>query len=130
MRELLRKWFETGDLTEQDEELTDYLIQSGVYGSEKTNRVNRARHAASVRGAKLRALLRNVFPPLRIMRPLYPRLLRCPVFLPLAWIMRLFRVLFKDNKKSKKTHDIMQSVDVDEEYISQVSGIMKRLHLQ
>ena len=130
MRALLNKWFETGELTEEDEELTDYLIQSGVYGSELTNRVNRARHSSSVRGAKLRALLRNVFPPLRIMRPLYPRLLRCPAFLPVAWIMRLFRVLFNDNKKSKKTHDIMQSVDVDEEYVSQVSGIMKRLHLQ
>lgn len=130
MRELLNKWFEKGELTEQDEELTDYLIRSGVYGSETTKRVNRARSAASVRGAKLRALMRNAFPPMRIMRPMYPRLLRCPVFLPVAWILRLFRILFRDDKKSKKTHAIMQSVDVDEEYISQVSDIMKRLRLE
>lgn len=130
MRELLNKWFETGELTEEDEELTDYLIKSGIYGTEKTKRVHRARQATSVRGAKLRVLMRNIFPPLRIMRPLYPRLLRCPVFLPLAWILRLFRILFKEDKKGQKTHDIMQSVDVDEEYISQVSDIMDRLHLQ
>ena len=130
MRELLNKWFDTGELTEEDEQLTDYLIQSGVYGSELTNRVHRARQSASVRSAKLRALLRNAFPPLRIMRPMYPRLLRCPVFLPLAWLLRLFRILFREDKKGKKTHAIMQSVDVDEEYISQVSGIMQRLHLQ
>ena len=130
MRALLNKWFETGELTEEDEELTDYLIQSGVYGSKLTNRVHRARQSASVRGAKLRVLLRNVFPPLRVMRPLYPRLLRCPVFLPIAWMLRLVRILFKEGNKGKKTHNIMKSVDVDEEYISQVSDIMKRLHLQ
>lgn len=130
MRALLNKWFETGELTEEDEKLTDYLIQSGVYGSELTNRVHRARQSTSVRGAKLRVLLRNVFPPLRVMRLLYPRLLRCPLFLPVAWLLRLFRILFREDNKGKKTHNIMKSVDVDEEYISQVSDIMKRLHLQ
>lgn len=128
MRQLLQKWFEEGKLSEQDEELTDYLMNSGIYGTESTIKANKFRQSASVRGAKLRVLLRNVFPPLRIMRPLYPRLLRCPVFLPVAWVIRLLRLLFKDKKKSRKTHAIMRSVDGA--YISQVSDIMKRLHLQ
>ncbi len=128
MRELLNKWFEEGNLTEQDEELTEYLIRSGVYGSVITIKANQFRQVASLRGLKLRVLLSHIFPPLRIMRPMYPRLLRCPVFLPVAWIARMLRILLKEDKKSKKTQQIMQSVD--EEYISQVSGIMQRLHLQ
>lgn len=128
MRQLLHKWFDEGGLTEQDEELTEYLMYSGVYGTEKTTNANSFRHSASVRSAKLRLLMRNAFPPLRIMRPMYPRLLRCPVFLPVAWLARLLRILFKEDKKGKKTHSLMQSVD--EEYISRVSGIMERMHLQ
>ena len=128
MRELLNKWFETGELNEEDEELTDYLINSGAFGSHKTIKANQFRQTASLRGLKLRVLLSHVFPPLRVMRQMYPRLLRCPLMLPAAWIARLFRILFREDKKGKKTHEIMQSVDG--EYISQVSDIMKRLHLQ
>lgn len=128
IRELLNKWFEEGNLTEQDEELTDYLIRSGIFGTESTIKANQFRQAPSLRGLKLRVLLTHIFPPLRIMRPMYPRLLRCPVFLPVAWIARWLRILFKEEKKSKKTHKIMQSVD--ESYITQVSDIMNRLHLQ
>ncbi len=127
MRRLLNKWFEEGGMTEQDEELTDYLMNSGIYGTELTINANRFRQSASVRGAKLRVLISNSFPPLRIMRPMYPRLLRCPIFLPLAWIARLFRILFKEHDKGKKAHAIMQSVD--EAYVNQVSDMMKRLRL-
>lgn len=128
MRGLLRKWFEEGNLSEQDEELTDYLMNSGIYGTEKTTNANRFRQSTSLRSLKMRVLLSNIFPPLRIMRQLYPRLLRCAVFLPVAWIARLLRILFKENNKREKTHSIMRSVD--KEYISQVSDIMMRLHLQ
>lgn len=128
LRRLLNKWFEEGDLTEQDEELTDYLMSSGIYGTEVTIKANQFRQAASVSGARLHVLMRNIFPPLRIMRQMYPRLLRCPLLLPVAWLARLFRILFRENRKSQKTHDIMRSVD--KEYISQVSDIMKRLRLQ
>lgn len=128
MRRLLNKWFEEGDLSEEDEELTEYLLNSGIYGTELTISANQYRQSASVRGAKLRLLLRNVFPPLRIMRVLYPRLLRCPLLLPVAWALRIIRLLFRGDKKTVKAQKILKSVD--EEYISQVSDIMKRLHLK
>lgn len=127
MRELLKKWFEDGNLTEQDKELTNYLLNSGIYGTEMTIQANRFRRSGSLCGLKARLFITHVFPPLRIMRPMYPRLLRCPVFLPVAWIARLLRILFR-GKMGEKTHDVMKSVDG--EYISQVSDIMKRLHLQ
>lgn len=130
MRQLLKKWFEDGDLSEQDEELTEYLMSSGVYGTEATIKANKLRQSDSVCFAKLRVLMRNVFPPLSIMRQMYPRLLRCPVLLPVAWVIRIFRILFRGDKKSKRTQEIMRSVAVEKEYVGQVADIMKRLHLQ
>lgn len=128
MRKLLNKWFEEGNLTEQDEELTDYLMNSGIYGTDVTIKANQFRQSSSLRGLKLRVLLSHAFPSLEVMRRLYPRLLRCPVFLPVAWIARVFRIMFKYDKKGKKTQEIMQSVD--EGYISHVSDMMKRLHVE
>ena len=128
MRLLLKKWFEDGNLSEQDEELTDYIMNSGIYGTRKTIYANEFRNSPSVRQKKRKLFWLHVFPPIRIMRPMYPRLLRCAVFLPVAWIARFFRILLKGRRKAKNRYLSIQNVD--EEYVSQVSEIMKRLHLQ
>lgn len=127
MRLLLKKWFEDGNLTEQDEELTDYIMSSGIFGTKMTTYANEFRKGPSVRQKKRKLFWFHVFPPLRVMRPMYPRLLKCGVFLPVAWVARFFRILVSGRKKAKKRYLSIQNVN--EEYVSQVSEIMKRLHL-
>ena len=127
MRLLLKKWFEDGNLTEQDEELTDYIMSSGIFGTKMTTYANEFRKGPSVRQKKRKLFWFHVFPPLRVMRPMYPRLLKCGIFLPVAWVARFFRILVSGRKKAKKRYLSIQNVN--EEYVSQVSEIMKRLHL-
>lgn len=127
MRLLLKKWFEDGNLSDQDEELTDYIMSSGIFGTKMTTYANEFRKGPSVRQKKRKLFWFHVFPPLRVMRPMYPRLLKCGIFLPVAWVARFFRILVSGRKKAKKRYLSIQNVN--EEYVSQVSEIMKRLHL-
>ena len=127
MRLLLKKWFEDGNLTEQDEELTDYIMSSGIFGTKMTTYANEFRKGPSVRQKKRKLFWFHVFPPLRVMRPMYPQLLKCGILLPVAWVARFFRILVSGRKKAKKRYLSIQNVN--EEYVSQVSEIMKRLHL-
>lgn len=128
MRQLLYHWFEDGVLSEQEEQLTNYIMCSGIYGTEQTIQANQFRKSRSVLGKKLQLLLVHVFPGMQNMRSMYPRLLKCPILLPVAWVVRWCRIIVKGRKKAKKSYDSIRGVD--EAYVRQISDMMKNLHLQ
>lgn len=125
---LTRAWFETGVLTESDEKLTGYLFGSGIYGDVKTSTANDIRKSESKSRGKLALYIRHIFPPVRIMRPMYPRLLKCSVFLPVSWICRWFRLLFRRRKQTADTIRRIQSID--DQYLDMLDHVMLEFGLK
>ena len=73
-------------------------------------------------------LVHHVFPPMWIMRPMYPRLLRCGIFLPVAWVMRGFRLLFRGRKKT--TEVLSKMKDLDDSYLDRLSEVMNEFRMK
>lgn len=116
---LTNGWFETGVLTKEQERLTDFIFGAGLYGNQQIKSGQRIRKKGRGRAS---LLFYHVFPPLRVMRHMYPKLLKCPVFLPLAWLLRAFRMLFTGRKKVAAEMDKINSLD--DGYMKELSAVM------
>lgn len=97
--------------------MTKYLLSGSTYGANfglEQNAVARyMRGGKSLRTAKIRAVIRMVFPTRGDMLPMYPVLKKAPILLPICWVSRWLRVLwskpkrvtefFRNIRKTKKT---------------------------
>lgn len=128
LRSLTEAWFETGELTSQDELLTAFLFGAGLYGNETISSAQKIRKSGSRRKGRFSMLVHHVFPPMWIMRPMYPRLLRCGIFLPVAWVMRGFRLLFCGRKKT--TEVLSKMKDLDDSYLDRLSEVMHEFRMK
>lgn len=84
-RELAQKVFDGGTMTKADEEMLDYILSSGTYGT-----VIHSADKIIARKGRMGYLLVRAFPPLQVMHAMYPVLDRWPILLPLCWLRRLF----------------------------------------
>ena len=125
---LTRAWFETGKLSETDEKLTDYIMEAGVYGDSRIMDARAVKEPERAEQARRKRLLRFVFPPLKEMRILYPRMLKCPVLLPLSWVLRSFGLFTKRRKEAQ--NKLKRYNDVDKGFVSYVTQMTEELHLQ
>ena len=125
---LTAAWFDTGVLTEADERLTDFLFGAGLYGNSKISSANALRKEENHRKGRRAIFLRHVFPPMRIMRPMYPRLLKCGIFLPVAWLLRWCHLLFSGGKKTAGTVRKIRSLD--DSYLNSIEGIIEEFGLK
>lgn len=74
-----------------------YVLSGGVYGSLKN-----AQALAVTKGGRLAFLLRACFPNLKEMRSMFPWLEKCPIALPVAWVIRGVRSLLHRRRNVKK----------------------------
>ena len=125
---LTQAWFETGNLTEADKKLTDFLFGAGLYGNAQLSAAHNVRKKESRRKGRMAMYMRHIFPPLWIMRPMYPRLLKWSVFLPLAWVLRWFRLLFFGRKKA--TAAIRRISRTDDQYMEYVDSVIREFGLK
>ena len=85
---LARYMFEEGQSDPITEELAEFIFAGGVYGSRKNSQ------ALSVsKGGRIGFLLRTCFPGYRDMCSMFPWLAKCPVLLPVTWLIRAVRSL-------------------------------------
>lgn len=125
---LTKAWFETGVLSKEDEMLTKFLFGVGLYGNTRINAAQTVRKSGSSKRGRLSLLIRHVFPPMRIMRPMYPRLLKCGLFLPLTWALRWFRLLFHGRKKTTK---VIRGINrINDDHVRDLSQIMHEFGLK
>lgn len=124
--QLLHAW-ESDDWSQENKELTDYILGCGLFGSTKTSTAHTITNSSDKR-ARQKSLLIHFFPNFRTMSNLYPVLKKCPVLLPFCWIARCFRLLFSDRKKIKKTLQLHSQID--EKAISEVNDILHKMHLE
>lgn len=97
---LIDKWFGTSSLVECDD-VALYVAAGGAYGTLDNSVI----YSINKRGSRLAHLLHRVFPPYRAISSRYKWVKRCPILLPVAYLVRIFSAIF-----DKKTYSEIRSV--------------------
>lgn len=125
---LAKAWFETGNLSQTDKNLTDYIFGSSIYGNRRITNARTVKDPKEAKKAMRSKKLFVLFPPMHIMQPQYPRLLKSKALLPVAWTVRGFRVFTKRGKNMNQNIKTFDSVD--EAYVAHVSSMIRELGLE
>lgn len=108
----LAVWFEDAPEDAVSEQMTEYVFQSGVFGTHKNKVLAEA--TDSKRSGKGKWLWKTVFLDLGNMKVRYPLLDKYPVLLPAMWIVRGFDLLFVHRERVvRKIQDIRQATQED-----------------
>lgn len=89
------KVFDEQELIPEEMETLLFIASSGTYGTLE-NRVNKG---VKEKG-KTRYFFSRIFPPYRFYKSAYPWAYKVPILIPIAWLCRLFRILFKNPKRA------------------------------
>lgn len=117
MRNMLEVWFGDAVPDEKTELITDYIFSNGSWGNEQTRllSLNSDKSVTTTAAeSKLRYLWRVAFPDLYFMQRDYPVLKRAPWLLPVMCVYRLFRKLFLERGRVRKTKNTMDKLTTDD----------------
>ena len=89
------KAFDNEPLTKDEEEMLLFIASSGTYGTLE-NRVNKG---VKEKG-KFGYFMSRVFPPYSFYKSAYPWAYKTIILIPIAWMCRLFRIIFKNPKRA------------------------------
>lgn len=89
------KLFDNQKLDKEEENMLLYIASSGTYGSLQNSAINGVK-----KNGRIKYLLLRVFPPFFTYKRYYPWAYKCPLLIPVAWILRLFRILFNNSKRA------------------------------
>lgn len=106
----LAVWFEGAKETEISEFITDFIFNSGVYGTHETRILagtyRQSKSIENIKSIRIINTVKVVFLPYSHMKKKYPTLIKFPFLLPLFWIVRAFDVLlFKRKQISTQIED-------------------------
>lgn len=105
-------WFGNGITDDSIEEITDYIILSGVFGTQ-TNYYLSGIIKGEYTEKKSSYFLSRIFLPMKLMKKRYPVLKKLPFLLPLMWIVRIISSLGNTKKYSDEAKTI-SGVDAQE----------------
>lgn len=128
LKALTKAWFETGELSKMDQKLTDYIMEAGIYGDSRIMSANSVKEPEKAEATRRKTIMFYIFPSLEVMRRLYPRMLKCPLLLPVAWVCRWCKGIFTDSRK-KASSNLRKYASVDETFVSHVSEMINELRL-
>jgi hypothetical protein len=117
IKDLSDVWFGTKEPTELLDELGDYIIGSGTYGtSDKAvlSAVLKSDDKNAIGIRKIKAFTKRVFLPLKEMQYRYAFLKKLPVMLPVGWMLRGIRVLNTRKDILKSWVNNVSTVQADE----------------
>ena len=130
MRQLSEVWFGTEKTTPLYDELTEFIVDSGTYGTIKNYH---ASHVVELGGknqnlsvGKIRSKLEIIFLPYEGMQEQYLYLEKFPFLLPVAWIQRIFRTIVWRKDKITST---LQSTNIEQDRLEKVKKVMDALEL-
>lgn len=104
-------WFGDGECDENVKEVEEYIILSGVFGTQTNYYLSGIIHG-DYSEKKSSYFLTRLFLPYKLMKKRYPILKKLPFLLPLLWIVRLFGAL-KNRDKYKDEASAVNSVDAN-----------------
>lgn len=127
-------WFEGLGSSGLYQEMADYILHCGVYGTEKQAIIasinTKVQKNSSVGNEKILYFLKLFFPPLQRMRILYPFLRQAPILLPLSWAIRGVRCLLFKPKHTLQMMAKVQAVSENDilkrDLLHEKSGLSKR----
>ena len=127
--ELANVWFAAdsdGELPKELEELQEYILSGGVFGNWENEKTNMQ---LQYKG-KVHYVAKRLFPRYEVMKTAYSWL-RCPMFLPVAWLVRAFQAVVWRSENVKSQMERMQSIQIDEKTVQKRKRFFEsmRLHL-
>ena len=96
------KVFNEEELSDNEKEMLLYIATSGTYGTLQ----NSVDKGVKEKG-KFKYFMYRIFPPMSYYKVAYPWAYKSKVLIPIAWIARFFRILFKNPKKAKKEIELI-----------------------
>lgn len=108
------------------EVFTEYIILSGIHGLGMSfnNYIGKLANDSKLGIGKKKAFLKQVFLPYNTMKFMYPNLLKIKVFLPLAWGIRIFKVVFLKSRRFKIT---LKQYQVDQNTIDDTKDLFQKI---
>lgn len=106
----LANWFEDGEETKITDMITQYIANSGSFGSEEAKNVADSMRRAKGKG-KRGLVTKTLFPSLEDMRYAYPVLQKAPALLPAMWVYRGIKVTLFHRDRLKKQEDRFKEAD-------------------
>lgn len=91
-------WFSGEKHTETTQNIADYIIGSGAYGTKSNQLILSERKS----GGRFQYALKRWFAPYKELRITYPKLEKYPFLYPFYQVKRWFRLIFKDRRKAMK----------------------------
>jgi hypothetical protein len=122
-------WFGSGQSNGLYEEMTEYIILSGAYGTKKHSIIS----ATSIRAdqkrlpSKYAYWLQLFFPPLKTLKISYPFLTAWPSLLPACWVLRGIKSLLF--KRSHTFHMISAVHSVSGDDVARMESLHKKAGL-
>ena len=81
---------------EKEEEMLLYIASSGTYGT-----IEHSVAKGIKEKGKFGYFISRVFPPYRFYKSAYPWAYKTVILIPIAWLCRFFRIIFKNPKRAK-----------------------------
>ena len=102
------------DLNEDEEKLLRFFCENGMFGDSKSTKTISVvtEGEESYTKGKMRTFLRIIFQPAKVLKDKYPILEKHPFLVPFIWVVRIFRVLFKERYKI----ELLNEASTKEEY--------------
>ena len=110
IKSLSLKLFDNQEISIKEEEMLLYIADAGTYGTLE-NSVNKGVQ----KKGKFRYFMSRIFPPLTLYKNVYPWAYKCRILIPIAWICRFFRILFKNPKKAINEFKLIKKSQVAKE---------------
>lgn len=112
MDRLVQCWFSGAEPDENMKEVTDYIILSGVFGTQ-TNYYLSGIIRGDYTEKKSSYFLTRVFLPMKLMKKRYPILHKAPFLLPIMWVIRILSAFGNREKYSQEAKNV-NSIDKSE----------------
>ena len=100
--------FGNGQLTEKNQDMLEYIIDSGTYGTIQNMVENRVRKYNSIKKGKLTFVKEKLFMPLKEVKLYYPFYYKHKILLPVLFFYRIGKALTVGRKKTITTLKILK----------------------
>lgn len=110
--DLVNVWFEGKEHSEITQEMENYILQGGVYGTLE----QQLAMSQNKKGGKFRHLLSKIFLSYEQMKVYYPSVKKCPILFPFYQVRRWCRILFCGGRKAAMNEiKVNQNITTEEQ---------------
>ena len=124
LEKLCRVWFDEKEPDELTNELGEYILTGGVYGTFET----KIAMQQSLKKNKISYFLSRLFLPYRQMKFKYPKLQKCPILYPYYTVKRWF-LIFRKDTKNRAVKELNQARRGDKAVKERTEKLLKELKL-